>query len=59
MTLPLWIFDDVVWGRCQFYERIHEFRLAKLLVPVGDELAEETAAAVAAAAAAAAAAFDP
>lgn len=42
-----------------FYERVHELRLAKLLAPVGDELAEETAAAVAAAAAAAAAAFDP
>ena len=38
---------------------MHELRLAKLLVPVGEELAEETAAAVAAAAAAAAAAFDP
>jgi hypothetical protein len=52
------------WGRSLLlllrfvYETVQELRLAKLLVPVGDELAEELLA-VAAAAAAAAAAFDP
>jgi hypothetical protein len=53
------------WGRLQrFYETVQELRLAKLLVPVGDELTEEllaaeVAATAAAAAAAAAATFDP